>query len=76
MEASLTQGRWHANFMPRVNHFAIDPEDLQFSVYGFDSHEPGFKMELTSGEVLSLTEDQKEKVFGAMSQLMGVAIFE
>lgn len=54
----------------------MDPEDLQFSVYGFDSHEPGFKMELTSGEVLSLTEDQKEKVFGAMSQLMGVAIFE
>lgn len=39
--AMLTLGRWDASFMPRVNGFVVDANDVQLQVDGFESHQPG-----------------------------------
>jgi hypothetical protein len=60
--------------MPRVRGFQTDEDAVGFEVTGFESHQPGFKLQIDTDNKTKL--EHLEMIFGAIGQLMSVAIFE
>lgn len=77
IDASLVQGRWRDNLIPRIQKFNLDPNqadrELPSSV-AFDSKEPGFSIDVHSSDTLSMIE--RDKVFGLIDTIMQVGIYE
>jgi hypothetical protein len=66
--------------MPRVSGFQTDTNEVHRHIEGFNHHEPGFSLTVGMSQDKSrkglITETEQEKIFGVVSTLMSVAIFE
>ena len=49
---------------------------MQSHVEGFETHQPGFSLQIKMPAQTLVTDPQREKIFGTLSSLMSVAIFE
>jgi len=81
VEVNLVQGRWHENFMPILDSYKSDPlrrhKEITDEAGIPRTREPGFSMksDVKTGSG-SLSHDQIEKLYGHISTILNVAIFE
>lgn len=77
IDASLVQGRWRDNLIPRVQKFNVDPNETDRELpqaVAFDYKEPGFSMDVHSTDTLSDVE--RDMMFGVVGSILQVGIYE